>query len=530
MVHNPEDPVSGFQGIPRSMTGMASILRDAGYKTHMTGKWDAGMATPDHTPSGRGYDSFYGYFQHANHYWNKEGHIEATGDVDLCLNRFTDLFKENATYRGGVLDSGDLDDSCSGSDEEDPECYEEHLFKRNTLSVIEEHDPSDPLFMFHSFHLLHTPLHVPNSYLQKVDDLIVPEAFDTAGRRNYSAMVHYMDDVVGEVVTALKDKGMYEDTIIAFMSDNGGPVYLPGSANNHPLKGGKYSDWEGGVRTNAFISGGYVPEDVRGTKYDGLVSIADWYGAFSELAGVDDFKDMKAEKAGLPPVDSVSGLIGTILSGNQTNLHPVLPISELAIIQYPYKLVRGSQPHSNWTGPVFPNCSTLSGDLVPWFNDSKLFESNLDWSHKPKELAMHLWQEDCGSIGCLFNLEDDPNETNDLAVALPGKVEELGALLDEFGETLFIPDRGTESADACGSLAERGGYYGPFVDADDYYTGPYRELSLKQRAFEKLYVEFLEVISKPKIEDAIIWFNKLIYPRVMRDRLIAIFDYCLPQK
>lgn len=56
-------------------------------------------------------------------------------------------------------------------------------------------------------------------------------------------MVHYMDDAVGELVDKLKAKGAWDNTLLLFMSDNGGPVYIPGSANNHPLKGGKYSDW-----------------------------------------------------------------------------------------------------------------------------------------------------------------------------------------------------------------------------------------------------------------------------------------------
>ena len=55
------------------------------------------------------------------------------------------------------------------------------------------------------------------------------------------------------------------------------PLYLPGCANNYPLKGGKYSDWEGGVRTASFLSGGYVPAARRGATYSGLVSVADWY-------------------------------------------------------------------------------------------------------------------------------------------------------------------------------------------------------------------------------------------------------------
>ena len=64
--YNPEDPVSGFSGIPRNMTGLGDLMRRGGYKTHFAGKWDAGMATFDHTPRGRGYDSALSYFHHMN--------------------------------------------------------------------------------------------------------------------------------------------------------------------------------------------------------------------------------------------------------------------------------------------------------------------------------------------------------------------------------------------------------------------------------------------------------------------------------
>merc|ERR1719311_204731 len=99
----------------------------------------------------------------------------------------------------------------------------------------------------------------------------------------YSAMVLYMDDAVKEITEALVERGMWNNTLMLFLSDNGGPIYEPGSANNHPLKGGKYSDWEGGVRTNAFVSGGFVPSARRGTAFEGVVSIADWYGTLCEL-------------------------------------------------------------------------------------------------------------------------------------------------------------------------------------------------------------------------------------------------------
>ena len=94
----------------------------------------------------------------------------------------------------------------------------------------------------------------------------------------------YLDEVVGEIVDTLGAKGMWEDTFVAFLSDNGGPLYLPGSANNWPLKGGKYSDWEGGVRTCAFVAGGVVPAARRGASYARIVSIADWCGGFLSLS------------------------------------------------------------------------------------------------------------------------------------------------------------------------------------------------------------------------------------------------------
>ena len=61
--HNPDDPISGFQGIPINMTGLGDVMGKGGYSRHFVGKWDTGMATPEHTPQGRGYESFFGYFQ-----------------------------------------------------------------------------------------------------------------------------------------------------------------------------------------------------------------------------------------------------------------------------------------------------------------------------------------------------------------------------------------------------------------------------------------------------------------------------------
>ena len=87
-----------------------------------------------------------------------------------------------STYRGGVLDPVALDDKCQTSTEPDPECYEEYQFKKHGLRVLDEHDPSVPLFYFHAFHFMHSPLDVPLAYLDKVDKMIAPATFDDADR------------------------------------------------------------------------------------------------------------------------------------------------------------------------------------------------------------------------------------------------------------------------------------------------------------------------------------------------------------
>jgi hypothetical protein len=95
-------------------------------------------------------------------------------------------------------------------------------------------------------------------------------------------------------------------------ADNGGPVFGQGSgctvcdgsagANNYPLRGGKHSNWEGGIRANALVSGGLIPPALRGTTLTGLMAIEDWYKTFGGLGGADT-SDERAARAGLPPVE-----------------------------------------------------------------------------------------------------------------------------------------------------------------------------------------------------------------------------------
>ena len=247
---------------------------------------------------------------------------------------------------------------------------------------------------------------------------------------------------------------MFDNTLLVLLSDNGGPVYNPGSANNFPLRGGKYADFEGGVRVNAFAAGGRIPTSRRGTVSQDLVHIADLFATFLRLArfgtstdvDVNELakivRDDDAASAGLPPVDSMDAWGAIAGTGTKrTEIH----LSTQAIIKGRYKLVVGRQPMNGWQGPFYPNATGKE----PGFPDA--------------DVSNDFWY-DCGPAGCLFDVFADPTEHHDLALELPQTRKDLLDRLGELNEGVFAPNRGKPSRAACVvAAAKYGGFYGPFV-------------------------------------------------------------------
>ena len=212
------------------------------------------MATHRHTPAGRGYETFLGYYHHANGYWNEELPLTAIGHLNVCDNKFVDLWLDDGPAHGlnGSADCGSnaFHDKChtSCNDRAITCSYEDDLFRNHTVSLIKAHDPSEPLFVFHAFHVVHTPLQVPLTYLNRFPaaarnctyplcQVLTPISYACQGvfstsslfcslrlqcvltvllfgryagmqRATYDAMVAFMDEAVASIVGALKDKGM----------------------------------------------------------------------------------------------------------------------------------------------------------------------------------------------------------------------------------------------------------------------------------------------------------------------------------
>ena len=439
-LYNPNEPTTGgYQGIPRNMTGIGSKLSDAGYATHFYGKWHIGIATNSHTPKGRGFSNHMIYFDGANDFWNSESGSCVTNNETVLI---TDLWKDDAPARG-LNNSWDC-----GQANQMVKCeYEDTFFLNATLDAIKNHDITTPFFEIWAPHNIHAPLQVPSAYLSKFSFI------KDARRQAYAAKVNFIDDALALVVSALKTAGMWDNTLFILTSDNGGPIYDDGNAgaNNWPLRGGKTSNWEGGVRGNGIVSGGLLPLSRRGVIETGFVSIADWYATLCALAGVDK-TDTRAAAAGLPPVDSINlwpMLSGTNTTPPRTEIILGMPfISSSNSIGDPYlgvqaliradgyKLIIGTTHQNVWTGPQYPNASTK------WPNTGN------DCSH-----------------GCLYNVFTDETEHNDVASSFPDIVTSMRARISELNSTMYRPDRGTSSKLACdAALGKWGGFWGPFLE------------------------------------------------------------------
>jgi len=314
--------------------------------------------------------------------------------------------------------------------------------------------------LMYTAHVAHCPLQVPKDYLEKFNftndeglcqaqtSYIYPNQTDKYScRAQYTAMMNVLDDVIGNMTDLLRKRALWDNTLLVFSADNGGCLLLDESAgNNYPHRGGKYSPWEGGIRVAAFVSGGYIPEPLRGTEQDGIIHIADWYTTFATIAGVDP-TDQRAAQWALPPVDGLN--MWPLISGsNKTSPRAEIPVDTNTLIQGNYKLLLGTVPWSSWTGPIYPNSSSPT--------------MNVDVNLK------------CTN-GCLFDLVNDPTEHSDIAKANPDLVANMTARLKdlrtgfftnkETGEDSCPPNIGTECA-CYAAVNYYGNFFGPYQYID----------------------------------------------------------------
>lgn len=220
-------------GIPTSQPMVFEMLKAAGYQTAAVGKWHVGAAREEQRPNSRGVDFFYGFLWGAHDYYRSRTDFEDPTKDEWPIMR-------NRKIEPPIQNSGG---------------YLTEMFTREAVGFIERAAGDEPFFLYLAYNAVHHPWDVPQPYIDRVQGL------DTHDERKlFAGMVLAMDDGVGEVMEALEKKGVADETLVIFMSDNGSPrgqgIAQPRQktrgnctmSNPGPFNGFKGDTYEGGIR------------------------------------------------------------------------------------------------------------------------------------------------------------------------------------------------------------------------------------------------------------------------------------------
>ena len=253
------NPGAGKQGMPVDQTTLAQRFRALGYITALIGKWHLGNDTGMH-PTERGFQEYFGFLGGSHSYFPGKG-------KDIL--RGTKVVNEKE--------------------------YLTDALGREAVSFIDKHN-EDPFFLYLAFNAVHTPMEATQKYLDRFPNLKAGQ------RKTYCAMMSAMDDAIGRVLAKLREKGLEEDTLIFFFSDNGGPTMIGTTINasiNFPLRGSKRQLLEGGVRVPFVIQWkGHLP---AGKDYDFPIIQLDVHATSLAVAGAEVKSEWKLDGVNLLP-------------------------------------------------------------------------------------------------------------------------------------------------------------------------------------------------------------------------------------
>ncbi|MBN7811037.1 sulfatase-like hydrolase/transferase [Algoriphagus sp. H41] len=272
----PNDPQ---MGLPLSEETMADLLKKAGYATAAFGKWHMG-AHPDLYPNKRGFDEFYGFLSGGHNYFPE----------DYTVADITQAKSQMDGYRTRLLRNTERVDETE---------YLTDALSREAVDFVERHH-EEPFFIYLAYNAPHTPLQATEKYLSRFAHIEDPK------RRTYAAMVSAVDDGVDALLDKLDELGITDNTLVFFLSDNGGPS-PHNASDNSPLRGFKGDFFEGGIRVPFAVQWkGVIPAGIR---YDAPVISLDIFATAAatsqaspknELDGVNLVPYLTGENQGLP--------------------------------------------------------------------------------------------------------------------------------------------------------------------------------------------------------------------------------------
>lgn len=348
-----EDDVPGSPDeltVPTSETMIGQVMKARGYHTMMLGKWHLG-ATPQTRPESRGFDEALAFYDGASMYLprNDEQSVNSMQDFDAYDKFSWANLPFSVRYNGGKRFK--------------PDAYMTDYLGTQAVRAIEA-NKDNPFFMYLSFNAPHTPLQALRSDYDALDQI------KDHRLRVYAAMIKALDRNVGKVVDALREKGLDDNTLVIFTSDNGGAYYLGLPEINKPFRGWKSTFFEGGIHVPFFI------------KWPRQIPKGITYG--EPIGHVDIFATAAAAAGATMPSDRVMDGVDLIPFINKRQAGA--PHKSLYWRDGEYKVLLAG----NW---------------------------KLQVTERPKK----IW---------LYNLAEDPSEHHNLANTMPDKVIELRAALN----------------------------------------------------------------------------------------------------
>ncbi|UCD27812.1 MAG: arylsulfatase [Planctomycetota bacterium] len=343
----------GKYALPAEERTLAEALKEAGYFTAICGKWHIGHQSKDVIPTAQGFDYQYGFLHGAIDYYKHL--VRGNAGRDWSRNG-------KPIYEEG---------------------YATDLIAAEAIGLIEKHDFSKPMFLYLPFNAPHGPVkgrdgtpQAPKKYIDKYEHI------KNEGRQIHAAMTDCLDEAIGNIIAALNKRGMRDNTLIIFCSDNGGGGH--GKPDTVPLRGEKNSLYEGGVRVPALA---YWPGKIKaGAIVDKPLHIVDMYPTLIKLAG-----GSLAQPLLLDGLDAWA----TIAHGAPS------PHEDILINSAPYT---GAVRCGNW--------KVVHNGHLPGA------------SYEGPPVKENKYE--------LFNLKDDPYEKNNLAKKFPKKLEQLKIILDKY--------------------------------------------------------------------------------------------------
>ena len=240
---------------------LSQEFQTQGYKTHLVGKWHLGYMTWDYTPTYRFFDTFLGYYGAALYYY------EHTGSDSDGYEAF-DLHYNKEYYDVPHKNSLDIwSEYCQ-------EIITEQSQSQSISNNINYND--EPFFLYIAWQGSHVPSESDKKYFDLYSkNLTNEEISEQFTRLTFQAQTTQTDRLFKSIIENLKESGIWNDTIVVFSSDNGAEN---GYGDNGPLRGKKGTILEGGVRQSAFITGGYIPDEIKGKVFDEYpIHVTDWY-------------------------------------------------------------------------------------------------------------------------------------------------------------------------------------------------------------------------------------------------------------